>query len=103
MGIPFETFIPYALMFGLTVFTGVSMTGIKTMQSGGKWPRYNIDRWDQQSKPGSVNDVNYQLMRSVVMDRDRRLTGYLRGQSDKPEAPDGFELSNGWKVEDRIF
>lgn len=33
-----------------------------------------------------------------VMDRDRRLTGTLRGQTDKPEAPPGFEFSHGWKV-----
>lgn len=32
------------------------------------------------------------------MDRDRRLTGYLRGQTDKVEAPTGFELNNPWRV-----
>jgi hypothetical protein len=32
------------------------------------------------------------------MDRDRRLTGYLRGQTDQAIAPAGFELSNGWRV-----
>lgn len=32
------------------------------------------------------------------MDRDRRLTGFLRGQSDRPEAPAGFELNNPWRV-----
>ena len=32
------------------------------------------------------------------MDRDRRLTGYLRGQVDQPTAPAGFEVSNGWRV-----
>lgn len=32
------------------------------------------------------------------MERDRRLTGTLRGQTDKPEAPLGFEFSNAWKV-----
>lgn len=34
----------------------------------------------------------------TVMDRDRRLTGYLRGQTDQAVAPAGFELSNGWRV-----
>jgi hypothetical protein len=37
------------------------------------------------------------------MDRDRRLTGYLRGQVDQPTAPAGFELSNGWRVSYTIF
>jgi hypothetical protein len=32
------------------------------------------------------------------MDRDRRLTGYLRGQTDNPVAPAGFELNNPWRV-----
>ncbi len=36
--------------------------------------------------------------RTTVMDRDRRLTGYLRGQTDKVEAPPGFELNNPWRV-----
>ena len=39
-----------------------------------------------------------QLTRLAVMDRDRRLTGYLRGQTDKVEAPPGFELNNPWRV-----
>lgn len=36
--------------------------------------------------------------RDIVMDRDRRLTGWLRGQTDKVEAPVGFEVNNPWKV-----
>jgi hypothetical protein len=32
------------------------------------------------------------------MERDRRLTGYFRGQSDRAIAPDGFELNSPWKV-----
>ena len=39
-----------------------------------------------------------QLTRLAVMDRDRRLTGFLRGQTDKVEAPPGFELNNPWRV-----
>ncbi len=36
--------------------------------------------------------------RYAVMDRDRRLTGYLRGQTDNAAAPPGFELNNPWRV-----
>lgn len=32
------------------------------------------------------------------MDRDRRLTGTMRGQTDNVEAPLGFELNNPWRV-----
>ncbi|KAI9781902.1 MAG: hypothetical protein M1835_004158 [Candelina submexicana] len=41
--------------------------------------------------------------RHTVMDRDRRLTGFLRGQTDHVEAPPGFELNNPWRVESRII
>lgn len=37
------------------------------------------------------------------MDRDRRLTGFLRGQTDKVEPPLGFELNNPWRVGDPFF
>ena len=32
------------------------------------------------------------------MERDLRLTGFMRGQTDKAEAPAGFELNNPWRV-----
>ena len=35
---------------------------------------------------------------TTVMDRDRRLTGFFRGQTDNVKAPPGFEVSNPWKV-----
>ena len=38
------------------------------------------------------------LINFLVMDRDRRLTGLLRGQTDNPLAPVGFELNNPWRV-----
>jgi hypothetical protein len=37
------------------------------------------------------------------MDRDRRLTGWLRGQVDRPIAPAGFEYSNGWRVRGQSY
>lgn len=37
------------------------------------------------------------------MDRDRRLTGFLRGQTDKAVARKGFELSNPWRVSTLAF
>ena len=32
------------------------------------------------------------------MERDLRLTGSLRGQTDRPEAPTGFAVNNPWRV-----
>jgi len=84
MGVPFEALLPYAIMGTFMCVTGVGLTAVKSFQSGGKWPRYGIDKWDRQ-----------------MMERDQRLTGYFRGQSDRPDAPDGFELNNPWKLESR--
>lgn len=38
------------------------------------------------------------ILTTAVMERDRRLTGFIRGQTDKAEAPAGFELNNPWRV-----
>lgn len=48
--------------------------------------------------PKKLTTTDLVLTHFVVMERDRRLTGTLRGQTDKPEAPAGFELNNPWKV-----
>ena len=44
-------------------------------------PRYNLDRWDRQ-----------------MMERDRRLTGSRRGQSDEPIAPSDFKVNSAYMV-----
>ncbi|OIW24460.1 hypothetical protein CONLIGDRAFT_685433 [Coniochaeta ligniaria NRRL 30616] len=85
MPVPFETLIPYGIIIAMFGVTGAGLSKIKHMQNGGKRARRSIDQWDRQ-----------------MMERDRRLTGMLRGQTDSPIAPDGFELSNAWKTERRI-
>ncbi|PNS16415.1 hypothetical protein CAC42_149 [Sphaceloma murrayae] len=82
MGVPFEALIPYGIMLGFFALSGGALSKIRHMQNGGKRPRHSIDGWDRQ-----------------MMERDLRLTGYLRGQSDNVKAPAGFELSNRWKLE----
>ncbi|KAJ9420646.1 hypothetical protein QL093DRAFT_2334050 [Fusarium oxysporum] len=86
MPVPFEALLPYAIMIGMFGISGTGLAVIKTWQNEGKRPRYSVDQWDRVS----------------LMDRDRRLTGTLRGQTDKPEAPLGFELNNPWKLETRF-
>ncbi|KAM0716488.1 hypothetical protein Q7P37_007933 [Cladosporium fusiforme] len=86
MGVPFEALIPYGIMLAFFGVSGAGLSKIRNMQNGGKRPRHSVDQWDRQ-----------------MMDRDRRLTGYLRGQTDQAVAPDGFELSNGWRVEKRAL
>ncbi|KAL1652247.1 hypothetical protein SLS58_000374 [Diplodia intermedia] len=86
MPVPFEALIPYGIMLAFFGASGAGMAKLKTLQNGGNRTRHSLDAWDR-----------------VMMERDRRLTGYLRGQTDKPEAPDGFELNNPWKLEKRIL
>ncbi|KAK5087661.1 hypothetical protein LTR70_002978 [Exophiala xenobiotica] len=85
MGVPFETFLPYALMLGLFGVTGVGLSAATYYENNYKRPRHGLDRWDRQ-----------------MLERDQRMTGLIRGQSDKVEAPVGFEVNNPWKMEPRI-
>ncbi|KXL48713.1 MAG: hypothetical protein FE78DRAFT_28900 [Acidomyces sp. 'richmondensis'] len=85
-GVPFEALLPYAIMLGMFGFSGAALSKIRHMQNGGKRGRHSVDQWDRQ-----------------MMDRDMRLTGFLRGQIDNPRAPPGFELSNPWRVEKQIM
>ncbi|KAL6892915.1 hypothetical protein HDV57DRAFT_483352 [Trichoderma longibrachiatum] len=85
MPVPFETLLPYGIMIIMFGATGTGLAAFKTWQNEGKRPRYSLDQWDK-----------------VMMERDRRLTGTLRGQTDNPQAPLGFEFSNGWKLEKRF-
>jgi hypothetical protein len=85
MPVPFEALLPYAIMIGMFGISGTGLAVIKNYQNEGKRPRYSVDQWDRQ-----------------MMERDRRLTGTLRGQTDKAEAPLGFELNNPWKLETRF-
>jgi hypothetical protein len=97
--------------------TSVGLGAIRRSDNGGKPMRRSLDKWDRVSRE-STNVRTFALMimqqskilysilpvlpedahNVLVMERDRQLTGFLRGQSDKPIAPDGFELSNPWKV-----
>ncbi|KYK55166.1 hypothetical protein DCS_07128 [Drechmeria coniospora] len=85
MPVPFEALLPYAIMITMFGVTGTGLAAVKKWRNEGKRPRYSLDQWDRQ-----------------MMERDRRLTGTLRGQTNLPEAPLGFELSNGWRMEKRF-
>ncbi|QIW99467.1 hypothetical protein AMS68_004985 [Peltaster fructicola] len=85
MGVPFEALIPYGIMITMFGVTGAALSKLRHMQNGGKRGRHALDIWDHQ-----------------MMQRDKRITGLLRGQSDKVEAPPGFELSNPWRLENRM-
>ncbi|EFX03964.1 small secreted protein [Grosmannia clavigera kw1407] len=85
MPVPFEALIPYAIITVMFGVSGAGLSKLRNMQNSGLRPRRSVDQWD-----------------NVVMDRDRRLTGLLRGQTANATAPAGFEVNNAWKVEKRF-
>ncbi|EDN90913.1 hypothetical protein SS1G_00313 [Sclerotinia sclerotiorum 1980 UF-70] len=105
MGVPFEALLPYGIMLAMFGITGAGLSGMRALQNGGKRARHSVDAWDRQSKLYLTQfyTVMYGTDCDVVMDRDRRLTGFLRGQTDNPSAPLGFELNNPWRLEKRII
>lgn len=85
MPVPFETFIPYGIIIAMFGVTGAGLSSIKYRANGKKRARRSLDQWDRQ-----------------MMNRDRRLTGFVRGQADNPIAPAGYELNHPWRVEKRV-
>ncbi|KIH94186.1 hypothetical protein SPBR_06203 [Sporothrix brasiliensis 5110] len=113
MPVPFETLIPYGIMIVMFGVSGAGLSKIRHMQNGGKRARRSTDQWDRCVFAKGPNDdkrsskciSNRSWTNSiefVVMDRDRRLTGLLRGQTDNPSAPPGFEVNNPWRLEKRF-
>ncbi|KAM3153757.1 hypothetical protein ABEW05_005787 [Botrytis cinerea] len=97
MGVPFEALLPYGIMLAMFGITGAGMSGVRALQNGGKRARHSVDAWDRQSNLYPRDST------LLLMDRDRRLTGFLRGQTDNPSAPLGFELNNPWRLEKRFI
>ncbi|KAJ5521877.1 hypothetical protein N7527_005992 [Penicillium freii] len=86
MGVPFEALLPYGIIMTMFGVTGYGLHYVKRFANDGKKARWNQDLWDRQ-----------------MMERDQRITGSFRGQSSNHKAPIGFEVSNPWKIENRIY
>lgn len=86
MGVPFEALLPYGIIMTMFGVTGYGLHFVKRFANDGKKARWNQDLWDRQ-----------------MMERDQRITGSFRGQSSNHKAPTGFEVSNPWKIENRIY
>ncbi|KAJ6008196.1 hypothetical protein N7540_012172 [Penicillium herquei] len=100
MGVPFEALLPYGIIISMFGVTGAGLWVSKRFMNEGKKNRWNSDLWDRQS------EYRLQLRRQMrwsVMERDLRITGSMRGQSSNHIAPKGFEVSNPWKLEKRIY
>lgn len=61
---------------------GTLLNVSKRAQNQGKPVRYHIDAWDE-----------------MMMERDKRLTGHERGQSDEPIAPEEYATNSVWYTE----
>ncbi|TVY85492.1 hypothetical protein LSUE1_G000213 [Lachnellula suecica] len=119
MGVPFEALIPYAIMVTVTQPQGSGCLELNgplanrhrcSASREGDFRRSDTCRTEE--KEGGIRLINgIDKVRSdlppwiadnidnyTVMDRDRRLTGFLRGQTDNAAAPAGFELNNPWRV-----
>ncbi|KAJ2763606.1 hypothetical protein IWQ56_004791 [Coemansia nantahalensis] len=81
MPFPFETLIPFGIMSAMFVVTGVGIQYAQNKENEGKRPCYSLDDWDRK-----------------MMERDLRLTGTKRGQTDDPTAPPEFKVNSVWKV-----
>jgi len=104
-------------MFGIS---GAGLSKIRHWQNDGKRARHSVDQWDKvctstgthppmiktsmkanSSTAKQAPHTCYTIHHTdceIVMGRDMRLTGRLRGQTDNATAPFGFELNNPWKV-----
>ncbi|ORX35133.1 hypothetical protein BD324DRAFT_683036 [Kockovaella imperatae] len=79
MPVPWEALIPFGLLVGLFGVAGTGLNIVKRSQNDWKPPRYSLDRWEE-----------------MMMERDRRLTGTLRGQRTDPIAPKEFATNSVW-------
>ncbi|KFY26828.1 hypothetical protein V491_01157 [Pseudogymnoascus sp. VKM F-3775] len=104
MGVPFETLIPFAIMLTMFGITGAGLSKVRAMQNGGKRGRHSVDQWDSLERMAWMTEIRNGMLTDIliVMDRDRRLTGFLRGQTGSAIAPPGFELNNPWRLEKRF-
>ncbi|PRT56381.1 hypothetical protein B9G98_04002 [Wickerhamiella sorbophila] len=80
--IPFEALLPYGIMFSLLTICGGGLSAVHYLRNDGKRDRWNVDAFDRS-----------------LIERDIRLTGRARGQSDSPIAPKDFKLNSVWKLE----
>ncbi|KIP07732.1 hypothetical protein PHLGIDRAFT_70618 [Phlebiopsis gigantea 11061_1 CR5-6] len=82
MPVPWEALIPFGLLTTMFAAGGTLLNVSKRAQNQGKPIRYHIDSWDE-----------------MMMDRDKRLTGHLRGQAAEPVAPETFATNSVWYTE----
>lgn len=79
--IPYEALLPYGVMFSLLTICGGGLSALHFYRNDYKRDRWNLDSFD-----------------TALIERDYRLTGSYRGQSNKVVAPENFKLNSIWKL-----
>ncbi|KDQ64231.1 hypothetical protein JAAARDRAFT_27853 [Jaapia argillacea MUCL 33604] len=82
MPVPWEALIPFGLLTTMFAAAGTLFNTSQRLQNQGKPVRYGLDAWE-----------------NMMMDRDKRLTGHLRGQRSDPIAPEEFATNSAWYTE----
>ncbi|PPQ94809.1 hypothetical protein CVT25_007446 [Psilocybe cyanescens] len=82
MPVPWEALIPFGLLTAMFGVAGTLVNVTQRAQNQGKPPRYSIDNWD-----------------TMMMKRDKQLTGHTRGQSANPVAPSEFSKNSVWTAD----
>lgn len=82
MPVPFEALIPFGIITAMFAVTGTGLTVVRYYSNDRKPTRFGLDNWERQ-----------------MMERDRRLTGSVRGQSSNPIAPAEFATNSVWYLE----
>ncbi|KIO31045.1 hypothetical protein M407DRAFT_241957 [Tulasnella calospora MUT 4182] len=79
MPVPWEALIPFGLVTAMFGVTGTAFNIARRVSNDGKPPRYGLDEWDE-----------------MMMERDQRITGSLRGQKSDPTPPENFATNSTW-------
>ncbi|KAI7870543.1 hypothetical protein BDF14DRAFT_1720758, partial [Spinellus fusiger] len=80
--VPFESLLPFALISTFFCVSASGLSMVRHYSNDRKPARYGLDTWENQ-----------------MMERDRRLTGSLRGQSSEAVAPAVFSTNSVWYLE----
>ncbi|CAO3686324.1 unnamed protein product [Rhizopus microsporus] len=82
MPVPFEALLPLGIITGFFGVTAAGLHVTRYFSNDRKPTRYGLNLWEKQ-----------------MMERDRRLTGSLRGQTSEPIAPAAFATNSIWYLE----
>ncbi|PWN19179.1 hypothetical protein BCV69DRAFT_313935 [Microstroma glucosiphilum] len=82
MPVPYEALIPMGLVGVMFFVTGTGYNALARYRNDGKPIRHSIDEFE-----------------SMMMKRDERLTGSMRGQATNPTAPKEFATNSAWNTE----